>query len=414
MKKMNKAGRILLAGFCINLAIGILYAWSIFKSALVSDLGWTNAEASLPYTVAIVVFSAALLVAGILQDKMGPRKVLILGATLVGTGMILSSFALSPVLLIVTFGVITGTGIGFGYACLCPAAMKWFHPSKKGFVNGVITAGFGLGAVYLAPLTSALIGAMGISTSFLILGGLIIATAVPLACTIDNPPADYKPEAAKGASTAATVKLVDLKWTQMLTTPQFYMLWIMFAFASSAGLMIIGNMTSIASAQVNVTDAAYLVSIIAIFNCLGRFGGGVLSDKIGGIKTLMIAFLLQGANMLMFSAVSAEIGLILGAILAGAGYGMLLSVFPTMTAEYYGLKNYGTNYGVLYTAWGFSGFLGPVIAAYALDTNGTFELAYTASAALVGVALVLAFIIKPVDAAKIAQTEDDSATPDLA
>lgn len=159
MQSISKAGKILWTGFCINLAIGILYAWSVFKKSLVIDYGWSNADATLPYTVAIVVFAAALLVAGILQDKMGPRKVLILGTSLVGTGMILSGLVASPAALVLTFGVVVGTGIGFGYACLSPAAMKWFHPSRKGFVNDVITAGFGLGAVYLAPLTSQLIDA---------------------------------------------------------------------------------------------------------------------------------------------------------------------------------------------------------------------------------------------------------------
>lgn len=405
MKAISKAGKILLTGFCINLAIGILYAWSIFKSALVQDLGWSNADATMPYTVAIVVFSAALLVAGILQDKIGPKRVLLLGTSLVGLGMILSSFMLTPILLVISFGVITGCGIGFGYACLCPAAMKWFHPSKKGFVNGVITAGFGLGAVYIAPLTSALIGSMGINTSFFILGVLVLVIAVPLACTIDNPPEGYQPEAAKNQSDKPAVKLADIKWKQMLTTPQFYALWIMFAFASSAGLMVIGNMTTIASMQANMTDAAYLVGIIAISNCLGRFGGGVLSDKIGGIKTLILAFLIQGTNMMLFPQFMSEFALFFGAVAAGLGYGILLSVFPSLTAEYYGLKNYGTNYGVLYTAWGISGFLGPVIAAYAVDSTGTFAIAYTASAVLVAVALVLALLIKPVKDENLAESE---------
>ncbi len=142
MKKFDRAMQILLAGFCINLCMGILYAWSVFKKALVVDLGWSNADASLPYTVAIITFSLSLLVAGILQDRMGPRRVLILGTVMVGLGMIVSSFATSPAMLIVTFGIMTGCGIGFGYACLSPSAMKWFHPSKKGLVNGLIAAGF--------------------------------------------------------------------------------------------------------------------------------------------------------------------------------------------------------------------------------------------------------------------------------
>ncbi|MGF1689424.1 OFA family MFS transporter [Photobacterium japonica] len=397
MKKIDKAMQILLAGFCINLCMGILYAWSVFKQALVVDLGWSNADASMPYTVAVITFAASLLIAGVLQDRMGPRRILILGTVMVGLGMIISSFATSPMLLIVTFGLMTGCGIGFGYACLAPSAMKWFHPSKKGLVNGLIAAGFGLAAVYLAPLTSMLISTYGINTSFLILGVAVLLIAVPLACTINNPPADYTPAVPASAAGKST-KPVDINWRAMMKTPQFYSLWVMFALASSAGLMVIGNITSIAAQQANITQAAYLVVILSIFNSGGRVAAGMLSDKIGGVKTLMIAFIMQGINMALFATFTNDFTLMIGAALAGVGYGTLLAVFPSITADYYGLKNYGANYGVLYTAWGVSGFIGPVVAAVAVDTTGTYTLAYTICAAMMAVAVFLSFITKPVDA----------------
>ncbi|WP_297482894.1 OFA family MFS transporter [uncultured Photobacterium sp.] len=397
MKKFDRAMQILVAGFCINLCMGILYAWSVFKKALVVDLGWSNADASLPYTIAIITFALSLLVAGILQDRMGPRRVLILGTIMVGLGMIISSFATTPMMLVLTFGVMTGSGIGFGYACLSPSAMKWFHPSKKGLVNGLIAAGFGLAAVYLAPLTSTLIAKYGINTSFLVLGIAVLVIAVPLAFTINNPPADYVPEVPAGYK-AKSAKPVDINWRGMLKTPQFYSLWVMYAFASAAGLMIIGNITSIAATQANITDAAYLVVILAIFNSGGRVAAGILSDKIGGVKTLMIAFVMQGINMVMFATFNSEFTLIIGAAVAGVGYGTLLAVFPSIIADFYGLKNYGANYGVLYTAWGVSGFIGPVVAAFAVDTTGTYTLAYTVCSAMIAVAVILSVITKKVDA----------------
>ncbi|MEC6814812.1 L-lactate MFS transporter [Photobacterium toruni] len=396
MKKFDRAMQILVAGFCINLCMGILYAWSVFKKALVVDLGWSNADASLPYTIAIITFALSLLVAGILQDRMGPRRVLILGTVMVGLGMIVSSFATTPMMLVLTFGVMTGSGIGFGYACLSPSAMKWFHPSKKGLVNGLIAAGFGLAAVYLAPLTSTLIAEYGINTSFLILGIAVLVIAVPLAFTINNPPANYTPETPAGYK-ATSAKPVDINWRGMLKTPQFYSLWVMYAFASAAGLMIIGNITSIAATQANITDAAYLVVILAIFNSGGRVAAGILSDKIGGVKTLMIAFVMQGINMVMFATFDSEFTLIIGAAVAGVGYGTLLAVFPSIIADFYGLKNYGANYGVLYTAWGVSGFIGPVVAAFAVDTTGTYTLAYTVCSVMIAIAVVLSVITKKVD-----------------
>ncbi|EJL6342185.1 OFA family MFS transporter [Vibrio cholerae] len=408
MSKIDKAMRILLAGFCINLCLGILYAWSVFNKALVTDFGWSPADASSPYAIATIAFSVCLLVAGILQDRMGPRNILILGTTLTGLGMIASGFASSVLMLNLTFGVMTGAGIGFGYACLSPSAMKWFHPSKKGMVNGLIAAGFGLAAIYLAPLTSALITHLGIQTSFMILGAGVLAIAVPLACTINNPPAGYVPAEPKlkaGQEAKVVAKVANLSWKAMLKTPQFYALWLMYALAASVGLMIIGNITNIASVQANLPNAVYLASILAIFNSGGRVAAGILSDKIGGVRTLLLAFLLQGGNMVLFATFDSEFTLIIGTAIAAVGYGTLLAVFPSITAEFYGLKNYGTNYGVLYTSWGIGGAIGAAVVGYSMTHGGGYNLAYTISAAMMAVCILLALITKPISAEKVAQLQ---------
>ncbi|HEQ3514528.1 TPA: OFA family MFS transporter [Vibrio cholerae] len=408
MSKIDKAMRILLAGFCINLCLGILYAWSVFNKALVTDFGWSAADASSPYAIATIAFSVCLLVAGILQDRMGPRNILILGTTLTGLGMIASGFASSVLMLNLTFGVMTGAGIGFGYACLSPSAMKWFHPSKKGMVNGLIAAGFGLAAIYLAPLTSALITHLGIQTSFMILGAGVLAIAVPLACTINNPPAGYVPAEPKlkaGQEAKVVAKVANLSWKAMLKTPQFYALWLMYALAASVGLMIIGNITNIASVQANLPNAVYLASILAIFNSGGRVAAGILSDKIGGVRTLLLAFLLQGGNMVLFATFDSEFTLIIGTAIAAVGYGTLLAVFPSITAEFYGLKNYGTNYGVLYTSWGIGGAIGAAVVGYSMTHGGGYNLAYTISAAMMAVCILLTLITKPISAEKVAQLQ---------
>ncbi|MDA9557108.1 OFA family MFS transporter [Vibrio sp.] len=396
--KLDKALKILLAGFTINLCLGILYAWSVFNKALVTDMGWSASDASSPYALATISFSIALLVAGIAQDKMGPRKVLMLGTSLTGLGMILSSFATSVLALNITFGVVTGAGIGLGYACLSPAAMKWFHSSKKGMVNGLIAAGFGLAAIYLAPLTSALIDSFGIQTSFQILGAAILVVTLPLAASISNPPEGYVAQIPKGydSKNTTTSSTVNMNWKEMLKTPQFYFMWIMFALASSVGLMIIGNITNIASTQANIPNAVYLASVLALFNSGGRIGAGLLADKIGGIRTLMLAFILQGVNMVMFATYQTEITMVIGTAIAALGYGTLLAVFPTLTADFYGLKNYGTNYGVLYTSWGTGGAIGAAIVGYSMVSGEGFDIAYTISAVMMVVCIGLTFITKPV------------------
>ena len=391
----NKAIRILAAGCGINLCIGVLYTWSVFKNALI-DLGWSHTQASLPYTITIVTLSLALLVAGRIQDQFGPKKVLMVGTLIAGIGMVLSSLSISPINLSLSFGLLTGTGIGFSYACLNPAAMKWFHASRKGMVNGTLATAFGLAALYLAPLTSFLISKFDLQVSLQMLGVGLLVIAFPLACSFINPPTDFKPVPARAKQKLQAVKPSDdVTWRDMLSTRPFYLLWFAYAFGASAGLMIIANFTSIAAAQASIMDGTYLVVALAIFNSGGRLATGLLSDKIGGLKTLSLAMLLQTVNMLLFSQFDSSLALIIGAGLAGIGYGTLLAVFPSVLADLYGLKNFGTNYGILYTAWGVGGFIGPVLAGWSVDTFGRYDLAYSLCAALVFVAAILLFFVKP-------------------
>ena len=405
----TKATRVLAACCGINLCIGILYAWSVFKNAFIVELGWSNTQASLPYTLSIGVLALAVLAAGIIQDKIGPRKVLIAGTFIAGIGLLLSGLHLTPMMLTLTFGLLTGCGIGFGYACLNPVAMKWFHPSRKGWVNGLIATAFGIASVYLAPLVSFMIAQYGISTSFYLLGSALLLIALPLACTIDNPPSGYCPPVPKLKNQVknvnSTVSITpandisptshDTPWQAMVRQPRFYMLWLMYAFSSTAGLMVIANITSIAAVQANIHDAAYLVVALAIFNSGGRLATGVLSDRIGALPTLTLAFVLQGINMLLFSYYQSSVLMIVGAGLAGVGYGALLAVFPSLMAQFYGLKYYGTNYGILYTAWGMGGFIGPMLAAFVVDTTGSYQIAYQVCAVLMAVTVGLALWLQP-------------------
>jgi MFS family permease len=191
----------------------------------------------------------------------------------------------------------------------------------------------------------------------------------------------------------------DYTWKQMLKTASFYKLWVMFVLSSSAGVMMIGHLASIATKQANILNSAYIVSILAISNATGRVGGGILSDRIGRRNTMLIVFSTQLINMLFFITYTTEPLIILGTIIAGISYGSLMSTFPSITSDNWGMKSYGANYGVLYTAWGVSGVVGPLIAGWVVDTTGTYALAYTISAALLGVAILLGLILKPVKTA---------------
>lgn len=403
--------KVLLAGLCINLTLGVLYSWSVIKKALIHDWHWTNSDASLPYTVAILVWAIALLFAGRLQDKIGPRKVVTIGAIFTGAGLILASLTSSVPALTIAFGVLAGTGIGFAYSAVTPPALKWFHPSKKGMVTGIVVSGMGLASLYIAPMTTMLLQKYGISKSFLILGIFILVVAVPIAQLITNPPTGYVPPEPKNVPKpkAKNISTKNFQWKEMVKTKQFYFLWIMFALSSSAGLMIIGNIATIAKMQANLENGFFLVGLLAIFNASGRLAAGFLSDKIGRVKTMMIVFGLQAVNMALFATYTTPMTISIGTALAGIGYGSLLSLFPSTLADYYGVKNFGANYGVLYTAWGISGTIGPIIAGIVVDKTGAYNLAYVISGALLVVAFALAIITKPIKATSVVERLDEVA-----
>ncbi len=411
MEKLTKLQNplvVLIAATGINLTLGVLYSWSIISKDLVLVLGWSNSAASLPYTVAIIIFAVALLVAGRLQDRLGPKRFVIAGVLLVGFGLLASSYSTTPTLMVLSYGALVGTGIGFGYSCVTPAVMKWWHPDKKGLVTGIVVGGFGVASVYVAPVTTLLLQHYGLAITFRILGIFVLLVGIPLSLIITNPPAGYLPAApVRTGKTGGAPKTTrrDYSWKEMLKTPQFYLLWVMFALASSAGLMIIGSISIIAAQQAAFEAGFLLVVLLAIFNAAGRIGGGMLSDKIGRIRTLQLMIILQGLNMLAFAFYLNPLTIALGTAIAGIAYGSLLSLFPSITSDFYGMKNFGLNYGILYTAWGIAGAIGPVFASAIADATGTFTNAYLISAGLLALTLILNLVLKPLEQDKPAQDE---------
>lgn len=383
---------ILFACFNINMCLGILYTWSIFKNALIVDYGWSNALASLPYTVAIFMLSITLILAGILQDRIGPKFILIVGSLLVGLGLILSTFAETPLTLSLTFGLCTGSGIGLCYACLNPTAMKWFHFTQKGMVNGLLAAGFGLSAVYLAPLISSLISTVDLQEAFFIVGTIILFISIPFALTIDNP--KNIDNNAKLVHNKNQSPIEEVNWLLMMKSPRFYSLWTMYCVASSVGLTVIVNITTIALIQAEISDAVYLVVIFAIFNTVGRLFAGIISDKIGCLETLILSFMIQAVNVYFFEGYSNSTELMIGTAITGVGYGSLLSAFPSASVEHFGLKNFGANYGILFTAWGIGGIIGPTLTAFIVDMTSSYELAYKTSVLMLVVISIIGIFTK--------------------
>lgn len=406
----SKGWVVTLAGTGINLALGVLYAWSVISKSLTKDWGWSATEASTPYAVACGIFAIMMVFAGRAQDKFGPRIVAALGGALTGLGLILASFATKEdsLLMVVGFGLLAGSGIGLGYASATPPAVKWFPPAKKGLITGIVVSGFGLASVYISPLTKSLIASVGINKTFMMLGVAFFIVSVLLAQFLQNPPKGYVPAGtpAPSAGSAAASNKNDYEWSEMMRTPQFYLLWIMFAFASFAGLMIIGHMAKIAGMQLPGQDLGFiLVAILAVGNAGGRVIAGVVSDKLGRTKTMLLVFLFQAAVMMLLAKAVTPVLLIIGALAVGFNYGANLSLFPSVTYDYFGTKNGGVNYGLVFTAWGVGGVFGSMVAGKIVDATKSYDQAFIVAAVLCVAAAAITFVTKAPKTSAIGQVK---------
>lgn len=403
-KTSTKRGWIVtFAGMSINLALGILYSWSVISKGVPADWNWTESDKSWPYALACLVFSIVMVPAGRMQDRIGPRVVASIGGILVGLGFIIASQTTSPLGYMIGFGLLGGAGIGFGYASATPPAVKWFSSAKTGLISGIVVAGFGLSSVYAAPLTTWLIAGWGLNNSVMILGIAFLIIVVALAQLMKAPPKGYVPagQAAVPAETAGSIKR-EFSPKEMLSTGQFYMLWFMFACGAGAGLMIISKLAAIADKQVGIALGFILVAVLAVGNGAGRIVAGIVSDKIGRKATMLVCFVFQALLIVLLAQATStnllgnSITMAIISALIGANYGANLSLFPSITKDFYGLKNFGSNYGLVFTAWGVGGFMLAYLAGKMYDLYQTFDIAYYgASLLLITAALMTPFVKAP-------------------
>lgn len=389
--KSNKKGWIVVAaGAGINLAFGVLYAWSIFGGKLQETLGWSKVESSIPYTVAIIMFAAMMIPAGRLQDKIGPKWVVTIGGLLIGLGCILAGSMRSIMGLTFSFGVLAGSGIGLGYASTTPPALKWFPPEKKGLISGIVVGGFGLATLYIVPLSKFLLSKYDVFTSFRILGVIFLFMTLPLAQLVKNP---EKP--AVSTSSKAKSPSQDMTMKEMLKTKQFYILWFMFFAGATGGLMTIGALKTIVKDVLGESAALQLVAFAAIANALGRPSAGVISEKLGRGKTMAILYVLQASALFFFNSLTSFVPVFAAACMIYFAYGSMLSVYPSACADNYGTKNLGLNYGVMFSAWGAGGVFGPILGGKIADATGSYHMAFVVSACILLVAALLGLLYKP-------------------
>ncbi len=401
----NRGWTVTFAGMGINLALGILYTWSIFKGAIKESIekggdgafNWDLASLNDPYAVCCIVFAFSMILAGRCQDKLGPRITALLGGILVGIGFTWISTTTSYAAWVLGFGVLAGTGIGFGYSSATPPALKWFPPAKTGLIAGLVVSGFGLASLYIAPLSKYLVGVWGLQKAMLFFGLSFLVAVCGLSLLLINPPKGYAPQQATAPGKDAKAKPAaaqhDKSASEMMATVIFWKLWFIYFIGAGAGLMVISSVADMAKASMG--EAAFVaVAIMAVGNAGGRIIAGVLSDKIGRNTTLIIMLLFQSLLMfacitVMGSASANSIILVLLATFIGFNYGTNLSLFPSITKDLWGMKNFGLNYGIVFTAWGVGGFVMSRIYQMLKTSTGSS----TSPFILAGVLLILGAVI---------------------
>jgi len=403
---------VVLGALIIQVSLGAVYIWSVFQTPLLTHFpSWKETQVTLPAQIILACFALAVIIAGRIQDRMGPRPVAIAGGLMLGTGLILARFTagFAPgaalIWLIITYSVIGGLGIGAAYVCPIATCVKWF-PDKRGLITGLAVAGFGAGAFFLAPLAKGLITGgpyqlfgqslfslprVGLFNTFMVLGIIFLITISLGALLLRNPQPGYKPAGWNPpvpAANSASFK-VDFSPAEMFRTWQFWLLWAIYLTGCAAGLMIIMKASPIwqsfaLSALTSGLDSATFnsiasagalaVSILAIFNSLGRIVWGRISDAAGRKNTLIAMFMLCGLMMLSLNLLKTYSLFLMGISLVGLCFGGFLAVFPAVTADYFGTRNYGANYGWMFSAYGVGGLLGPYLAAALMKTSAIVKI----------------------------------------
>jgi OFA family oxalate/formate antiporter-like MFS transporter len=395
--------RIAAAGVAMQIALGAVYAWSVFRKPLSDHFDTSVSKVNIIFSLAILFLGFAAYFGGRWMGKVGPRKVGMAAGILYGVGIILASFSSSSiVLLYLTYGVIAGTGIGLGYIVPVATLIKWF-PDRRGFITGIAVAGFGAGALVTAPIAERLIEGPGLFETFAILGVVYLVVVTAAAATLSNPPEGWKPEGWEPDTTERADRSgadYELGGSEgAIRTWQWWALWSLLFLNVTAGISLISEASPIAQevTGVGAATAAGLVSIISISNGAGRFLWAWLSDAIGRKWVFLTMFLLQAALFAIMPSVGAYALFAVLAFVVISCYGGGFGTMPAFAADYFGSKNVGQVYGAMLTAWGIAGVVGPLLISAIKDSTGEYTNAFYIIAGIMLLSAIVPFLVRPPD-----------------
>lgn len=395
--KINRWG-IAVAGVFLQMALGAVYAWSVFRVPLAKQFGWSISEVTLTFTISIFVLGVSAFFGGLWLNRKGPRIVALTGGFLYGAGVFLASFSDHKLWwLYLTYGVIGGIGVGFSYIVPVAVLVKWF-PDRRGLITGIAVGGFGAGALITAPVATRLIQSVGVLSTFAYLGVAYLLVTVVSGYFMRNPPEGWKPEGWAPTGTQATQRSTrDYTLGDALRTWQWWALWLLLFLNTSAGISIISQESPLFQelGRVSAVAAAGMVGVASIGNALGRVFWAWASDTITRRATFVMMFLAQVVLFWALPSINSPSLLTIIAFVVLMCYGGGFGTMPAFVADYFGSKNVGPIYGLMLTAWGFASAFGPLLIAYMRQASGTYHGALHVIAGVMAVSVVLPLIVSP-------------------
>ena len=397
MEQTGNRLHILIAGMVVMLCSGAVYIWGVFQGPLVEMFGWTQAATAGTFSLTLGIFALGTIVGGRIVDKFGPREVTIFGGMMIGGGVFLASMinAERIWLLYLSYGAMMGFGVGMIYTPIIACLSRWY-PDKKGMITGLVVSFLGAGGLIFTPIAKGLVNNFGVLNTFAIIGVLFGILVIGAAFFLKNPPAGYKPAGwipPAAGSAAAVVR--NYPPSAMVKTPQFWALAVILLIGTMSGLMVIPFGKILASqAGLSEVIATSAIMLISIGNASGRFIWGTTSDKLGRMRTIMVILCISGVTMLFLNQLTGALSLV-GIGIVAFCYGGILGTMPATTADFFGSKNLGTNYGVLLLAFSTSAIGAPIVAGAAKDLTGDFRTAFLIGGLSCLIALVVAFFTKP-------------------
>jgi MFS transporter, OFA family, oxalate/formate antiporter len=405
--RTNNRWVIAMAGVFLQIALGAVYAWSVFRVPLVKQFGWSISEVTLTFTISIFVLGITAFFGGLWLNRKGPRVVVLTGGVLYGLGVFLASFTHRLSWLYLTYGVIGGIGLGLGYIVPVAVLVKWF-PDRRGLITGIAVGGFGAGALITAPVATRLIQTVGVLSTFAYLGIAFLIVTVIAGLFMQNPPEGWKP-IGWTPSTSQTSQRAARDYTlgEALRTWQWYGLWLLLFLNTCAGISIISQEAPIFQELTGVSAvvAASMVGLVSIGNAAGRVLWAWVSDLTNRRLTFFVMFLLQVFLFWFLPNITTASLMIIASFVVLMCYGGGFGTMPAFAADYFGPKNVGPIYGLMLTAWGFASAFGPLLIAHMRETAGSYRGALHLIAGVMAISALLPILIRPPHARKGAATK---------